>query len=32
MRAVGEYEIAIHLHTDTDAKIWIVVVPEEDEE
>lgn len=32
MRAVGEYEISIHLHTDTDAKIWIVVIPEEDEE
>lgn len=32
MRAVGEYEISIHLHTDLDAKIWIVVVPEEDDE
>lgn len=32
MKAVGEYDIQVHLHADTDAKITIVVVPEEDGE
>jgi len=31
LRAVGEYDVSIHLHTDTDAKINIVIVAEEDE-
>ena len=32
LRAVGEYDVKIHLHTDTDAQLYIVIVPEEDED
>ncbi len=32
LRAVGEYDVKIHLHTDTDAKLFIVIVADEEEE
>ena len=29
LRAVGEYEVTIHLHSDVNADIKVVIVPEE---